>query len=66
MIRKILEDFDSIDSMIETLDYQLGVFINISSTMNFKESYPGKYIDKLVCFAVQLSEDGTQVEVHKS
>jgi len=54
---KAKEDFDKLDEMFESLRYQYGFFINISSQKHFLEYYDGQYKDKIHSFAVNLIEN---------
>ncbi len=55
-INKVLEDFDSIDSMIGNLSYHNGAFINIGSDNTFSDHYYGPYRDRIDFYAVNLNE----------
>ena len=64
--KKVLADFENIDSMIDALNYKVGIFINIDSDNNFHNSYSGNHRDKMKFYAVALSEDGKNVAIIKS
>ncbi|WP_421574810.1 hypothetical protein [Stenotrophomonas maltophilia] len=45
-------------AMIDTLNYPLGVFINIDSSKTWTESVPDSHRDRIVCLAAHLDENG--------
>jgi hypothetical protein len=51
----------SLITMIDTLNYRFGVFINVDSTKTWAESVPRAYRARIVCLAVHLDESGTPV-----
>ena len=60
-VKEAGEDFEKLDLMLEKLNYPLGIFINISSSETHHKNYKGKFIERLHCFAVELTKEGTIV-----
>lgn len=58
------DDFDKLDSLFETLNYPLGVFINLDSDQHHFAAYTGPFSERLFCAAVQLVRGG--VAIHRS
>jgi hypothetical protein len=56
-IREAQSDFDKLDEMFETLDYDLGFFINIDSDFHCLELYEGNFKNRLFAFAVRLERN---------
>jgi len=56
-----LGDFQSIRLMLDTLQYPIGVFINIGSTLTYAESLPEHIRERVVCFAVVLVNGAVQL-----
>lgn len=52
------DDFKKLQSMLDVLDYPLGVFINIDALTSFSNQLPNQLKERVVCFAVRLSNDG--------
>ena len=52
-------DFRKLDSIIETLNYDSGVFINIASDATHAKEYGGRFKARLHFLAVRLTADGT-------
>ena len=52
------EDFDKLDDMFRTLEYPLGIFINVDARENQIEHYCGSYRERLCGCAVWL-DNGT-------
>lgn len=50
--------FASLIAMIDTLNYPLGVFINVNSSKTWAELVPDAYRNCIACLAVSLSENG--------
>lgn len=50
--------FESLIAMIATLNYGLGVFINVDSSRTWAELTPEAYRSRIVCLAVFLGENG--------
>jgi len=50
------EDFENLDTVIGTLDYPLGVFVNIDSARTQAAHYAGPYRDRIHFFAVRLAD----------
>ena len=57
------EDFRRIEELFESLDYQLGVFINIDSAETMREHYKGKHSSKLMFSSVKLGQCGVRINV---
>ena len=55
------EDFGSLDTIIDALDYPLGVFVNIDSGRTQGAQYHGPYRDRIHFFAVRLVNATVQV-----
>lgn len=53
------EAFESLIAMIDTLNYPLGLFINVDSSKTWTELLPEAYRPRIACFAVSLAENGT-------
>lgn len=47
--------FNNLDQLFSTLNYELGVFLNIDSAKTFHNCYTGTYSKRLHCFAVRLA-----------
>jgi hypothetical protein len=56
-----IEDFNSLSSMLEILQYPIGFFINIGAAATHSALVPQSARGKLVCYAVYLSEGKTIV-----
>jgi hypothetical protein len=52
-------DFDKLDEMFDTLDYPLGIFINIASPQTHLEHYNGSFKGRIHAFAVPGVNDST-------
>ena len=50
--------FANLVAMINTLNYPLGIFINIDSPKTWAELVPVAHRARIVCLAVHLNEDG--------
>ena len=48
------KDFSKLDQLFDTLNYKLGIFLNIDSANTFFDCYTGNYEERLHCFAVRL------------
>lgn len=55
------EDFDSLAKMIQVLEYPLGVFINIASTVTHANLVPTAIRGRVVAFAVTLQDGKPRV-----
>ncbi len=53
-----LSDYDNLSNMCKYLDYELAVFINISSEYTYIERYLGEYKDRIRSFGVTLGPTG--------
>ena len=51
------KDFNKLDQLFNTLNYELGVFLNIDSAQTFHNCYTGAYSKRLHCFAVRLANN---------
>ncbi|MNV59831.1 hypothetical protein D3C71_1522760 [compost metagenome] len=60
----ITDAFSNLIATIDTLNYPLGVFINIDSSKTWTESVPDSHRDRIVCLAVHLDENGKPQVVH--
>lgn len=60
-----MEDFEKLNDMIEQLHYQLGIFINIDSSVHHLNNYSGRYRGRIHAFAVQLV-NGRVAIIHAS
>lgn len=58
------DDFNKLDGMFHTLNYPLGVFINLDSDQHHFSAYTGPFTERLFCAAVQLVRGG--VAIHRS
>lgn len=56
-----IDDFASLISMIEILDYPLAIFINIASDNTRADLVPAEWRDRIVCFAVNLQNGEAHV-----
>jgi hypothetical protein len=57
--RRTADDaFESLIAMINTLNYPLGVFINVDSSKTWAELVPEAYRPRIICLAVSLGENG--------
>ncbi|CAB3764354.1 hypothetical protein [Paraburkholderia solisilvae] len=54
-------DFGSLISMMDLLNYPLGIFINIASEATRADLVPVEWRDRIVCFAVSLRNAKTHV-----
>lgn len=52
---KAKEDFEKLDLMFKRLHYPLGFFINVSSDLHRLDKYEGHSPNKLIAFAVKLT-----------
>lgn len=50
--------FESLIAMVDTLNYPLGVFINVDSSRTWAELVPEAYRPRITCLAVSLGENG--------
>jgi len=48
------EDFENLDTVLQALDYPIGVFINIASSRTQAASYRGPFKDRIHFLAVRL------------
>jgi hypothetical protein len=55
------EDFENLDTIIRTLNYSLGVFVNIDSVRTQALHYAGPYRDRIHFFAVRLIDGAVGV-----
>ena len=60
-VAKAREDFAGLDAILRTLDYPLGVFVNIASQKTHAEHYRGQFSDRIHCFAVWRNEGQVHV-----
>lgn len=49
---KAIYDFNKMNKMFETLNYPIGIFINVNSTRTLLEHYTGKFEDRIHSFSV--------------
>ncbi|MEH6416204.1 hypothetical protein [Pseudomonas sp. CGJS7] len=56
--RDAIDAFKNLISMIDTLRYPLGVFINIDSLTTWAELVPEDYRSRITCLAVSLGKNG--------
>lgn len=61
--RTAADAFENLVAMIDTLNYPLGVFINIDSPRTWAEVVPQRHRARIVCLAVHLDERGKPVVV---
>jgi hypothetical protein len=59
---EVQEDFANLDIAIQTLQYPLGVFINVASGRTQASHYCGPFRDQLHCFAVRLANGGLRMQ----
>ena len=52
-----LEDFESLDAMLNVLNYPLGIFLNIGSADSFSRAVPERLRARITCLAVELGSD---------
>ena len=52
---RALEDFKSLELMLDKLSYQVGIFVNINSTSTYAELVPAAFRGRIVCFAVTMT-----------
>jgi hypothetical protein len=55
--------FTNLVAMIDTLNYPLGVFINVDSSRAWAEAVPETHRLRVACLAVHLDENGEPVVV---
>ncbi len=55
--------FTNLVAMIDTLNYPLGVFINIDSSRTWAEAVPEAHRARVACLAVHLDENGEPLVV---
>ncbi|MEO8360356.1 MAG: hypothetical protein ABI672_10025 [Vicinamibacteria bacterium] len=54
-------DFESLDTLMDALEYETAAFINISSDRTHADVYRGGYPDRIHCFAIEQTKYGTRV-----
>jgi len=47
------EDFGKLDEMFERLNYPIGIFINIDSTLHHINNYSGNFKSRIIAFSVK-------------
>ena len=56
-----LKDFDLMDELIATLDYQLGIFLNIGAEETFMSEYSGQFPQNILGVALTTTDEGPVV-----
>lgn len=59
--KKAAEDFASIISMLDLLDYPIGIFVNIDHSKTHADHVPVDAVDRIAAFAVRLTKEGVRV-----
>lgn len=61
--KKAIEDFGSLCSMLEILEYPIGIFINIDHTKTQAEHVPAAFRSQIFAFCTKLVDGVAQVEM---
>jgi len=61
-----LDDFNKLDQMFRTLNYPLGIFVNIDSGQHHGDSYSGEYPKRFYAVAVRLDKGHVEVNWSRS
>lgn len=59
--KKAAEDFASLISMLDLLDYPIGIFVNIDHSKTHADHVPVNTDARIVAFAVRLTTEGVRV-----